>query len=88
MPRFIIERTFPQPPTEEEIAAVGARVLAVNDQLGITWVKSYYSAKDGKSYCEYEAPNAEAIFEAARQAEIPADAVYPIDIVIDPAMFR
>ena len=87
MPRYLIERSVP-PLTEEEINVGSQRAIAVSDQLGITWIKSYYSAKDGKFYCEYEAPNAEVIYEHARLAEIPIDRVYPIDVVVDPAMFR
>ena len=87
MPRYLIERSVP-PLTEEEIDVGSRRSIAVSDQLGITWIKSYYSAKDGKYYCEYEAPNAELIYEHARLAEIPIDRVYPIDVVVDPAMFR
>ena len=55
MPRYLIERSVP-PLTEEEIDAGSRRSIAISDQLGITWIKSYYSAKDGKWYCEYEAP--------------------------------
>jgi len=87
MPRYLIERSLP-PLSEEEMTAGAQRAIAVSDQLGITWIKSYYSAKDGKFYCEYEAPNAEVIYEHARLAEIPIDRVYPIDVVVDPAMFR
>jgi len=87
MPRYLIERSVP-PLTEEEIAAGSRRSIAIGDQLGITWIKSYYSAKDGKWYCEYEAPNADLIWEHARLGEFPIDKVYPIDVVVDPAMFR
>jgi hypothetical protein len=76
------------PLSEEETTAGAQRAIAVSDQLGITWIKSYWSAKDGKLYCEYEAPNAEVLYEHARLAEIPIDRVYPIDVVVDPAMFR
>ena len=88
MPRYILERKFSQPPTDEEVDAMARRAIAANDQLGVTWVKSYYSAEEGKCYCEYEAPNAELIYQASRLAEIPLDAVHPIANVMDPEMFR
>ena len=90
MARFLVERSVPPAPVPSEAEQdTGARLsIAISQQLGITWIKSYYSAKDSKFYCEYEAPNAEVIYEHARLAEIPIDRVYPIDVVVDPAMFR
>ena len=87
MPRYLVERSVP-PLTQEEVAAAARRSIAAGNQLGITWIKSYYSEKDGKFYCEYEAPNAELIYEHAGLAQIPIDRVYPIDLVVDPAMFK
>jgi hypothetical protein len=34
---------------------------------------TYYSAEEGKIYCEYEAPSVEAVIEHARKAGIPFD---------------
>src|SRR5215510_2057903 len=75
-------------PSEAEQDAGTRRSIAISQQLGITWVKSYYSAKDGKWYCEFEAPNADLIWEHARLGQYPIDRVYPIDLVVDPGMFR
>ena len=90
MPRFLVERSVPPAPVPSEAEQdVGARrSIAISQQLGITWIKSYYSAKDGKWYCEYEAPNADLIWEHARLGQFPIDRVYPIDLVQDPGMFR
>jgi Protein of unknown function (DUF4242) len=87
MSRYLIERSFP-PFNEAELNEAGRRSVAIAAELGITWIKSYYSAKDGKFYCEYEAPNAELIWEHARRGQFPIDRVYPIDMVVDPAMFK
>ena len=88
MPRFLIMRTVP-PLTEEEINAVTRRSMAVMEEMGgIKWIKSYYSAKDGKFYCEYEAPSVEAIYEHARRAQIPVDTVSLISAKFDPSMFK
>ncbi len=51
------------------------------------WIRSYYSAGEGKIYCEYDAPNAEAVLEHARRAGIPADRVSEVSLEISPAMF-
>ncbi len=88
MPRFLITRTVP-PLKEEEITDAGKRAIAVAEEMeGIRWIKSYYSAKDGKFYCEYEAPSVEAIYEHGRRAQLPVDSVSLISDELDPSMFK
>ena len=87
MPRYLISRTIP-PLKEEEITAAGERSIAACEEIGVKWIKSYYSAKDGKLYCEYEAPNAEAIYEHGRRAQLPVDSVSLISGEFDPSMFK
>ena len=50
------------------------------------WIFSFLSADKKKTYCLYEAPNPEAIREAARRADVPADVITMVD-EIGPAMF-
>ncbi len=87
MPRYLITRTVPAL-TEEQIAAAGKLSKAVTEELGIKWIKSYYSEKDGKFYCEYEAPNVELIYEHGRRAQLPVDSVSMISGEFDPSMFK
>ncbi|HXG30071.1 MAG TPA: DUF4242 domain-containing protein [Thermodesulfobacteriota bacterium] len=87
MPRFLVTRTVP-PLKEEEITAAARMNKAVAEELGIKWIKSYHSAIDGKFYCEYEAPNIEAIYEHARRAQLPIDNVSMISGEFDPSMFK
>ena len=42
---------------------------------------SFLSADKRKTYCLYEAPNAEAIREAARRANLPADVIVEVSEV-------
>ena len=51
------------------------------------WIRSYYSAQEGKIYCEYEAPNEDLIFEHAQRAGIPFDHAEVVR-ELEPAMFR
>ena len=53
----------------------------------VRWIRSYVSDVDGKIYCEYDAPSAEAIREHARRAGLPVDSVSEIALEINPAMF-
>jgi hypothetical protein len=84
MPRFIIERHFADrlEVTKEETA----NIQRINDDVGVKWVFSFLSADKRKTYCLYEAPNAEAIREAAKRANIPADRIIEVE-EINPAMF-
>lgn len=76
MALFIIERTFAEQLqiTPETVRLVGE----VNDGAGVHWLFSFLSADKKKTYCLYEAPDAEAIREAARQAQLPADVVVEV----------
>jgi Protein of unknown function (DUF4242) len=52
-----------------------AAPMRVNADVGAHWVLSFLSADTKKTYCLYEAPSAEAIHEAVRQANLPADVI-------------
>ncbi len=89
MPRYIIERTVGTL-TKEELDAAGKKSVEVLDEMGgvVVWIKSYVSEAEGKIYCEYDAPNPEAIMEHARRAGLPADKISEIKLEISPDMFR
>ncbi len=77
MPLFLIERNF-----AEEVALTdddAARIKQVNDEIGVQWLYSFLSADKRKTYCLYEAPNAEAILAAAKRLDVPADVIIPVD---------
>jgi hypothetical protein len=84
MPRFLIERNFAEAleVTKEDVD----QVRQINDEEGIKWLFSFLSPDKRKTYCLYEAPNAEAIRVAARRANIPADIVIEVSEV-RPEMF-
>lgn len=87
MPRYIIERDVGSI-SREELDAVGRRsnqVLA--DMPDVIWIKSYISESEGKIYCEYDAPNPEAVAEHARRAGIPANRISEVALEISPDMF-
>jgi hypothetical protein len=84
MPLFLIERNFAdQLEMNHELAADVARV---NGDVGIQWVCSFLSADKKKTYCLYEAPSAEAIREAARRLNAPADVIVEVG-ELRPEMF-
>ena len=90
MPRYIIERNVDVSSfTEEEFHATGVKSIEVAKELpGLRWIRSYVSEKEGKIYCEYEAPNPELILEHSRRLGIPADKISEIKMEVSPEMFR
>jgi hypothetical protein len=77
MALFVIERNFAEQLGLEELDYAGIKL--VNDDVGIRWVYSFLSADKKKTYCLYEAPNPEAIIEAAARLGIPADVIIAVE---------
>jgi hypothetical protein len=86
MPRYLVERTFPDG-LGLLAAATGARnltaVIGANAQLGVTWVHSYVTSDDRRSYCIVDGPSPEALRVAARTHGLPVDRITEIR-VLDP----
>jgi len=76
MALFVIERNFAE---QLALTSDDARLVQeINDDVGVHWLYSFLSADKKKTYCLYEAPNAEAIREAARRAGLPADVIVEV----------
>jgi hypothetical protein len=88
MPRYIIEREVGSI-NLEDLQGVGRKSNQVLDGMqGVVWIRSYVSEAEGKIYCEYEAPNPEAVYEHARRTGIPVTKISEIAMEIEPSMFR
>jgi hypothetical protein len=86
MARFMIERKFAEQVELNKTAA--DEIKRINDDENIKWLFSFLSADKKKTYCLYEAPNAEAIRAAARRLDIPADVIVEIGGELRPEMFN
>ena len=87
MPRYIIERSVPGL-TREELMDAGRRsVKALSELPEVRWIRSFVSDAEGKIYCEYDAPSAEAIREHARRAGLPVDRIAEVSLEVNPTMF-
>jgi hypothetical protein len=76
MPLFLIERNFAE---RLDLNADGVvAVSKINGEVGVNWLFSFLSADRRKSYCLYEAKDPESIREAARRANLPADAIVEV----------
>ncbi|MFW6191895.1 MAG: DUF4242 domain-containing protein [Gemmatimonadota bacterium] len=87
MPRYIIERSVGAL-TEDELEAAARRSKEVAEGMpGVVWIRSFVSDAAGKIYCEYDAPDREAVREHARRAGLPVDAISEVSLEISPEMF-
>ncbi len=87
MPKYVVFRTVGKLSDEEIEAASLSSIETLEGMPDVRWIRSYYSAEEGKIYCEYEAPNADLIFEHARRARIPIDRAEVVR-ELEPSMFR
>ena len=76
MPLFLIERNFAE--QLERTPEGDAAVKRVNDEVGVNWLYSFLTADKRKTYCLYEAADEQALREAARRANIPADVIIAV----------
>jgi hypothetical protein len=74
--------------TADQINAAGRKSNSVLAEMPhVRWIRSYVSESEGKVYCEYDAPDVEAVLEHARRTGIPANRVSEVKLEIHPAMF-
>ena len=74
MPRYMVERTFPEGlhiPLTDEGAQACLNVVGTNGQFGVTWVHSYVSDDKSRTFCIYDGPSPEAISTAATRNGLP-----------------
>lgn len=87
MPRYIAVRTVAAEPSEEAIQAAVAASWELKEQMSVRWIRYYYSAEEGKIYCEYEAPSLELLFEYGRKVGRPIEHATVVQN-LEPSMFR
>ena len=90
MPRYMVERTFPEGlhiPISDDGAQAVAKVIGANGEAGVTWVHSYVSDDKQKTFCIYDGPNPEAIRRTATRNGLPVDHITQVS-VLDPYFYR
>jgi hypothetical protein len=89
MPRYIVQRTFPeglQIPVDEGGAEVCRGVVERNAQEGVTWISSFVTEDKTRTFCVYDAPTPEAIRKTAIRNELPVDEITQVR-VLDPYFY-
>ncbi|HEX8669983.1 MAG TPA: DUF4242 domain-containing protein [Allosphingosinicella sp.] len=90
MPRYMVERTFPEGlriPMNADGASACCSVVERNAGEGVSWVHSYVSADKTKTFCVYDAPSPDAIRSVAEKNGLPVDAVHEVR-VLDPYFYH
>jgi hypothetical protein len=90
MPRYLVERTFPdglEIPADAEGARICLDVVNRNADDGVTWVHSYVSDDKRKTFCVYDGPTPEAIRRSAQRNDLPVDRITLVS-VLDPYFHR
>lgn len=90
MPRYLVAREFEAGlhiPMDEQGASGCSLIVQRNAALGVTWLHSYVSEDKSRTFCVYDAPNAEAIRRAAAESSLPVQEITRIS-VLDPYFYH
>jgi hypothetical protein len=86
MPRYLVERTFPDGLrlSSDDAGAEMCRVIVLsNGEDDVTWIHSYVSSDRQRTFCIYDAPSPEAIRRTAKRNNLPVDRITRVN-VLDP----
>lgn len=89
MPRYVVERTFPdglEIPTNPDGASVCLGVVDNNATEQVTWLQSFVSTDKTKTFCVYDGPSPEAIRRVAGLNGLPVDVISEVR-VLDPYFY-
>jgi hypothetical protein len=90
MPRYLIERTFPEGlaiPVTDQGTEICLTVVGNNLKGDVTWIHSYVTSDKRKTFCIYDAPSPEAIRSAAQRNSLPVDSITQVN-VLDPYFYK
>jgi len=84
MPRYMVERTFPDGlniPVNAAGADALSKVVQTNSEQGVTWVHSYVTTDKARSFCIYDAPTPEAIRQVAERNGLPVNNITEVAVL-------
>ena len=89
MPRYVVQRTFPEGLAIPSTSAGAKTCLAVvenNAEEAVTWVTSYVTLDRTRTFCVYDGPSDEAVDHAAVANGLPLDSISEVR-VLDPYFY-
>ena len=90
MPRYMVERTFPDGlhiPINNDGESAVKSVVTNNTDLGVTWIHSYVTEDKKHTFCIYDGPDPEAVRRVAEKNKLPVDKITRVS-VLDPYFYR
>jgi len=84
MHRYLIKRTFPAGALDGLNLATKEKVNATNAKFHVKWIRSYATANKNLTFCVYEAPNPQAIRDAAKANGLPVDTIFEVPVTLMP----
>jgi hypothetical protein len=84
MPRYLVQRTFPEGlgiPIDDQGTAICGDVIRRNAEAGVTWIHSFVGEDKKYTFCIYDAPSPEAIRRTAAQNDLPVDHITQVTVL-------
>jgi hypothetical protein len=85
MPRYLVERTFPDGlrlSSKDEGATICQAIVLRNSEDNVTWIHSYVSNDRRKTFCVCDAPSPEAIRRTATRNNLPVDRITRVSVLV------
>lgn len=90
MPRYLIERNFPQGlsiPINADGRKALDNVITNNSEQGVTWMQSFVNPDRTQTFCIYDAPTPESIRNVADRNGLPVGRITEVT-VLDPYFYK
>jgi hypothetical protein len=84
MPRYLIERNFPQGlsiPLNADGRKALDNVITNNSEQGVTWVQSFVNPDRTQTFCIYDAPTPESIRTVAERNGLPVGRITEVTVL-------
>lgn len=84
MPRYLIERDFPEGlsiPQDAAGVSLCRTVIDKNAEDGVTWVHSYVTPDHKRTFCIYDGPTPESVRRAAARNKLPISKITEVRVL-------
>ncbi|MBK8909054.1 MAG: DUF4242 domain-containing protein [Rhodospirillales bacterium] len=81
---ILVERSFEEPVCFEELQAREDQASGCLEAYGVTFIRTFLSTDARRMVCLYDAPDAEAVRSAEREAGMPFDRVWSAEHLTAP----
>jgi hypothetical protein len=80
MSLIIVERSYENPVSDADMAAVAKRMEQCKEIRSITWKRSVLSKDRRRGFCEFDAPDAETVRRVQLEAGAPFDRIWSAEL--------